>query len=883
MLCMLMITLLQMTEAQLPTVSRAPQEKWRDFLGYKIASPIGISACAATHSMGIRLAARLGCDVLTYKTIRCYESPAHPQPNIAFVNCPASLTHDDIGKKIVAQDMTDTTLLPSLNFPRARPELVEGYPRALEDILLPQFSFHSKPGSPSEIIEDGVELVQDERKERYESSKVDNSFSETSLCSSDIAIANSFGNQSMDPDWVKNDIQKAKQSLLPGQVLIVSVFGNTHDEWIKAAQLAVEGGADIIEANFSCPNLKAHNQPVYTRPDDIFSIAQTLVQSLPKEIPLILKFGVFADHHLMRQTLIAAAQAGARGICGINTIPMKVVNADGAPTFGNRIFAGVSGAPIQKLALDFIKNASIIIHQENLNLVLLAVGGIMKPSHFSQFLRAGATIALSATGMMYNPDLAARYHEQQQIQQIDKQNLANKLFDIGVIKFGEFVFKSGIRSNNYVDMRLVISYPDILQDLAVYIDDILQQCNADVICGVPYAAVPVTTAVSLFSEIPMLMARPQAKDHGTKKMVEGVYCQGQQCVMIEDVLTTGGSVLETIKTVEAAGLQVKNVIGIIDRQQGARENITAQGYNFHALFTLQEWLSLLKKSGRITQETYDMVCASCQQTKRVIPQENVQQNRALTYQERVQYCVNPIAKRLLNIIETKKSNLVFSIDVTSKAKLLELADLIGPEICVLKTHCDIVDGFDQEFFEQLRALAHKHNFLIFEDRKFADIGSTTVTQYTGGVLKIADWADIVTVHAVAGDGTIQALKSTPETKDAACLLIAQMSSANTLTKDSYTQETIKFALEYPENVIGFICREKLSDNPGILHFTTGVQLGEGGDALGQQYLDPYKVINQLGSDIIIVGRGILNAKDPLKEAQRYQKAGWDAYEQRINQ
>jgi uridine monophosphate synthetase len=138
------------------------------------------------------------------------------------------------------------------------------------------------------------------------------------------------------------------------------------------------------------------------------------------------------------------------------------------------------------------------------------------------------------------------------------------------------------------------------------------------------------------------------------------------------------------------------------------------------------------------------------------------------------------------------------------------------------------------------------------------------------------------VHSLAGDGTIQALKSTPETKNAAFLLLAQMSSANTLAKGDYTKATVDLALQYKDNVIGVICREKLSDNPGLLHFTPGVQMAEGGDAFGQQYLTPDKVINELGCDIIIVGRGILQAQDPLKEAQRYKKAGWDAYQQRAN-
>lgn len=536
MLCMLMLTLMQITDSQLPAIQRPPKQEWHDFLGYKIASPIGISACAASTREGIWRASRLGCDVLTYKTIRCSECPAHPAPNIVYINQPSPLTHDDIGKTILAHN-----------------------------------------NAPKDL--------------------------------SHIALANSFGNQSMDPDWIKNDIQSAKQSLLEGQVLIVSIFGNTHDEWIKTAQLAVESGADIIEANFSCPNLNTHNEPIYTRPEDIFSIAQALVQTITK-IPLILKFGVFTDDQLLKQSLIAAAKAGAKGICGINTVPMRVVNIDGTPTFHSRIYAGVSGIPIQQLALDFIKKASTIIQKENLNLVLLGVGGITMPSHFEKFLKAGATVALSATGMMYNPCLASQYHEQtshvMNISNVNKKNLANKLFDIGVIKFGDFTFKSGIRSNNYIDMRIAISHPNVLTDLAVCLKDIQQKCHADVICAVPYAAGPVTTALSLMYQRPMIMARQQAKDHGTKKMVEGVYTPGQTCLIIEDIITTGTSILEAIKKVEDAGLQVKDVIGIIDRQQGGRKNIESKGYKFHALFTLQELLHFLKISQKLSQKVIDM-------------------------------------------------------------------------------------------------------------------------------------------------------------------------------------------------------------------------------------------------------------------------------------
>ncbi len=521
LLCMTIIPLVHTAEIKLPIIHRAPKEDWHDFLGYKIASPIGISARATTDSKGIWLAARSGYDVLTYKTVRCYEHDAHPAPNIRYVQRSSPLTYDDIGKTVMA--------------------------------------YNKKPENIAEI-----------------------------------SLANSFGNPSMDSEYTRNDITKAKQSLLEGQVLIVSIFGNSVEEWIKTAQLTKDSGADIIEANFSCPNLNTHNEPIYTRPDDIFVIAHNVVQTVTSDVPVIIKCGVFTDVSVMKSALIAAAKAGVRGVVGINSVPMKVINSDGCPTFGTRIMAGVSGAPIRQLALDFINRASTIIHKENLNLVLLGVGGITMPSHFSQFLKAGAAVALAATGMMSNPCLAAQYHEQALIKHTRKEKLAHKLFDIGVIKFGDFVLKSGIRSNNYVDMRLAISHPDILRDLALCFNGIQRQYGADVLCPVPYAAVPITTMLSMLSGIPMVMARQQAKDHGTKKMIEGVYTSGQKCLIIEDVITTGSSVLETVKIVESAGLQVKDIIGLIDRQQGGRENITKAGYNFHALFMLQELLSLYK-------------------------------------------------------------------------------------------------------------------------------------------------------------------------------------------------------------------------------------------------------------------------------------------------
>lgn len=250
---------------------------------------------------------------------------------------------------------------------------------------------------------------------------------------------------------------------------------------------------------------------------------------------------------------------------------------------------------------------------------------------------------------------------------------------------------------------------------------------------------------------------------------------------------------------------------------------------------------------------------------------------SLTYAERSSLAKHPIAKELLDLMETKQSNLCVAADVTTKEDLLRLSESIGSEICLLKTHIDIIEDFDWDLIESLQALAKEKQFLIFEDRKFADIGNTVKSQYGKGIYRIADWAHITNAHTVPGPGIIEGLKEVGKAKHRGLLLLAEMSSKGCLAKGRYTEETVEMAKAHSDFVMGFICRKKLSNSPGILHMTPGVQLGEKGDSLGQQYLTPHKVIAELDNDIIIVGRGIYGAKDPKSAAKRYRKEGWEAY------
>ena len=229
-------------------------------------------------------------------------------------------------------------------------------------------------------------------------------------------------------------------------------------------------------------------------------------------------------------------------------------------------------------------------------------------------------------------------------------------------------------------------------------------------------------------------------------------------------------------------------------------------------------------------------------------------------------------------MDTKQTNLSLAADVTSAKQLLELADQVGPEICILKTHIDIIEDFTPDLPHQLLELAEKHNFLIFEDRKFADIGNTVKWQYQSGIYHIASWSHITNAHLTPGPGIIEGLKEVGLPRGRGLLLLAEMSSKGALT---HPQKAVAWAKEHEEFVIGFIARQKLTDHPSFIHMTPGVKKEEGTDNLGQQYLTPENVIGQLQSDVIIVGRGIYEHSDPRSEAAHYRKRAWKSYQDRI--
>lgn len=230
-----------------------------------------------------------------------------------------------------------------------------------------------------------------------------------------VSITNSFGMPSRAPEVWQADIQKAKEGLSAGQVLIVSVVGTPGEkglelDYVKGAVLAVEAGAPIIEINLSCPNVVTGEGSLYTDPDLSSAVSRAVKRAIGA-VPLMIKIGYIPDPRRLAE-VVAANAPFIEAIAGVNTLSFEVVAPDGRQALPGegRLRAGVCGAAIRQCAMAQAARIVDLKRKEYYDYEVVGVGGIMTPEHIRDYLELGVDAVMSATGAMWDPLLASRFN-----------------------------------------------------------------------------------------------------------------------------------------------------------------------------------------------------------------------------------------------------------------------------------------------------------------------------------------------------------------------------------------------------------------------------------------------------------------------------------------
>lgn len=194
--------------------------------------------------------------------------------------------------------------------------------------------------------------------------------------------------------------------------------------------------------------------------------------------------------------------------------------------------------------------------------------------------------------------------------------IITRLVELGAVKFGNFKLASGVDSPIYIDLRLLVSDPNLLAIVAERYAQLLHQLPVDRIAGVPYAALPIGTAVSLASGVPLIYPRKEVKEYGLQRGIEGAWEAGERVVIIEDLITSGGSTIKSAQRLREAGLIVEHAIVLIDREQGGVENLAEAGVEVRSVFKLSEILMSLEAQRAITSEQAEQVRAFIQDSRK---------------------------------------------------------------------------------------------------------------------------------------------------------------------------------------------------------------------------------------------------------------------------
>lgn len=448
-----------------------------------------------------------------------------------------------------------------------------------------------------------------------------------------------------------------------------------------------------------------------------------------------------------------------------------------------------------------------------------------------------------------------------------KNILLNKLFHLDIIKHGIFTLKNGTTSNIYIDFRKLINYPQLFHYLETLIDlmypNLFTTSDKQIkLMPIPMGGLPLGNYLSFAKQLPQVMIRDKPKDHGTKKIIEGIYSSDDKFVIVEDVITSGTSIKEALQNLlnhNIANLEYKAILCICNRGDlkeinNIQNNIPIPIYSIFTLGEIEEYISKLNNT-------------------------NIPINYFNNQSE--------FANELYRLASIKKSNIILSCDFMNDIEILTILDSIGDQIVAVKLHLDTIQLSSNEqynyenFLSKLKELKIQYNFLIIEDAKFADIDTIMYEKIHSDRLMIANIADAITIHGISGLSILEDKKI-----KIPMIIVSEMSSSNNMIDCDYTSKIINILRTKEVNRLnslgGLVCQNnlpKLIKPFEYLTMSPGINLEETTDTGNQCYSIPDKQ-NKVGL-FWIVGRGITKYKDNLdgyvklkNKMELYKEKGW---------
>jgi len=473
-------------------------------------------------------------------------------------------------------------------------------------------------------------------------------------------------------------------------------------------------------------------------------------------------------------------------------------------------------------------------------------------------------------------------------------NLLESFYKEGFIKVGDYTLKSGKKSPLYFDFRSLIFTYHLFDRVVDHLKEIIQENFASdeylnrnyqssmlaflpdpskrqYLCGVPYGGMSFASIINdkLHKESPgwfgITVARQQRKNHGTGGLIFGLPPNSEEkhkIILVEDVITTGMSVYETIQELEKDNCEIMGIVSIFDRHE------SVEGFQFprdkYPIYSLFEPSDILTILNLMTSEERMKVLPYL---KEIMPSKNLYVD-------------------FLKSIETRRTNLVVAADNFKRPEdIIEYVRVNGDKIAILKLHHDILEFSDHPndqrlteigFWIQLKQIKQHHGFLIMEDAKIADISKIALRKIKR--INLYEGVDLVTIHGINAEALLNNL---PEDYNGPQLVVVSDMSSETIwdyhcepsEKEQYKQNCFQLA-KYP-HLFGFVTQDHPKIN-GVILMTPGISLTVQATA-DQKYRTPEKVIRD-GSHLIIVGSGITDYDQLIREmTEKYRRAGFLAY------